>query len=47
METNILGQIRVDKPKLEQIITLTNFTFGRLACALGQIMTLYDFLWAR
>ena len=26
----ILGQIRVDKTKLEQIVTLPNFTFGQL-----------------
>ena len=38
------GQIRVDKTKLEQIITslLVNFS-----CELGKIMTRYDFLWAR
>ena len=80
------GQIRVDKIKFEQIITLPNFTFGQLfmwiganndqiwlpmgyvsdseqcsnrlelylilllvnfSCDLGQIMTTYDFLWAR
>ena len=39
------GQISVDKTKLEQIITLPNFTFGQLSCELGQIMTGYDFLW--
>ena len=31
MDTNfIMGQISVDKTKLEQIITLPNFTFGQL-----------------
>ena len=34
----ILGQIRVDKTKLDKIIT---------SYELGQIMTRYDFLWAR
>ena len=29
-KNGILGQIRVDKTKLEQIITLPNFTFGQL-----------------
>ena len=38
------GQIMVDKTKLEHIITWPNFNFS---CKLGQIMTRYDFLWAR
>ena len=38
------GQIKVDKTKLEQIITLPNFTFGQHF--MWQIMTRYDFLWA-
>ena len=43
----LLCQISVDKTKLEQIITLPNFTLVNFSCELGQIMTRYDFLWAR
>ena len=41
------GQIRIDKTKLDQIITLPNFNFGQLFIALWQIMTIYDLIWAR
>ena len=41
------GPIRVYQTKLEQIITLPNFTFGHFSGELGQIMIRYDFLWAR
>ena len=46
-KNDIWDQIRVDKTKFEPIITLPIFTFGQLSCELGQIVTRYDFLWAR
>ena len=41
MDQNFVGQIRVDKTKLEQIITLPNFIFGQLHVNWGQYMTSY------
>ena len=44
----ILGQIRVDKAKLDKIITWPNYIdLVNSSYELGQIMTRYDFLWAR
>ena len=34
-KNGILGQIRADKTKLEQIITSPNFTFGQLFMWIG------------
>ena len=41
------GQISVDKTKLEQIIIDLISLLVNFSCELGQIMTRYDFLWAR
>ena len=44
-----LGKIRVDKPKLGQIITLLNFTSGKLSMWIGANITsqrLNEWFWA-
>ena len=41
------SRIRLDKPKLRPIVTFLISVLANFACELGQIMTIYDLLWAR